>query len=744
MKTNNLVLLTAFALALTLSAGLLFNIQPMIGKMLLPLVGGAPAVWNVAMAFFQISLLTGYLVAHLLGKLPPLGHALGYAALLGLAALLLPITLPAGWQPDPALGPALSVFKVLVISVALPFIALSLSAPTLQRLFAATTHPEATDPYFLYAASNLGSFAGLLLYPLWLESNYAIPAQTGLWRLGYFALMAVALLCILLQHANKSAPVTKSEAVSTRTKITSKTIALWVLLAFIPSSLTLGVTTHITTDIAATPMLWAVTLALYLLTFILAFAQTGAGLRKAALVAAPWLAGLGLALTMAPLHMVLTELGLHLLVFAAVALACHSRLAATRPDASHLTAFYLWLSVGGALGGAFNAFLAPVVFDRLLEYPFVLLAALVLLPVGRTDRNRLFILGILAAAALSYGQGALVNHVTTLTDNRTIALFVLGTMLFISQIGNRWLMACLGLALVFLKVSVSGDVVFSDRDFFGTVSVREDNFSYVSPEGIPATIKIRALDHGTTRHSVQLVDGPTPPIPTFYYSPLSPIAAIIKAVAPNTVIVTGLGAGGLNCFMAPGRHFTFIEIDPLMEQVAREHFDFLSQCTPPTVIIGDGRLKMLEQPEGAFDLIILDAFASDSIPTHLVTQEALAIYLKRLRPGGAMAIHISNRFFNLEPMLAALTKNLGLYARFGESMAMGATREAVFLPTRWVVVAQDEAIITRIESQNPMWRKLQENPAIKAWTDEYSNLLAVMKWHNDAIAIPLPNPTEAR
>jgi spermidine synthase len=235
-----------------------------------------------------------------------------------------------------------------------------------------------------------------------------------------------------------------------------------------------------------------------------------------------------------------------------------------------------------------------------------------------------------------------------------------------------------------------------------------------------------------------------PPIPTFYYSPLSPIAAIIKAVAPNTVIVTGLGAGGLNCFMAPGRHFTFIEIDPLMEQVAREHFDFLSQCTPPTVIIGDGRLKMLEQPEGAFDLIILDAFASDSIPTHLVTQEAFAIYLKHLRPGGAMAIHISNRFFNLEPMLAALTKNLGLYARFGESMTMGATREAVFLPTRWVVVAPDEAIITRIESQNPMWRNLQENPAIKAWTDEYSNLLAVMKWHSDAIAIPLPNPTEAR
>lgn len=747
MKVNNLLLLIAFALALTLSAGLLFNIQPMMGKMLLPRVGGAPAVWNVAMAFFQISLLTGYLIAHALSKFSPRIHALGYIVLLALAALVLPISLPMGWQPDESANPAFSVFLVLILSVALPFIALSLSAPTLQRLFASTTHPDAKDPYFLYVASNLGSFAGLLAYPLWLEPRYDIRAQTEIWQSGYYVLMALAILCILLRQRSATEALTTPPAPQAA-PLAPKQKAFWVLLAFIPSSLTLGVTTHITTDIAATPMLWAATLALYLLTFILAFAQRGEKIRQLAVLLAPWMAVLGLVLTLSPLHLVFTEIALHLALFTVIALACHSLLAKHRPAASQLTSFYLWLSVGGALGGAFNAFVAPLIFSYLTEYPLVLLLALIVIPVERTKHQQMLIGLVLLTAFAAYGQGVLIQHTNGISDNQTIGLFIGATLLLISQTRNRPLMAILGLALIVLKMGLSGDTLYSGRDFFGTVSVHENNFDITDSDGKPTSIRVRSIDHGTTRHGIAIVDGPTPPIPTGYYSPSSPIAQTIRALNPQAVAGIGLGSGAINCHMAQGRHYTFIEIDPLVEQVARTYFDFLSACTPPTILIGDGRLKMAALPDHSFDLIVLDAFSSDSIPTHIVTEEAFALYLTKLRPGGAIALHITSRFFRLEPMLAALAHNLALSAVFGQNTILEATPTTIDFPTRWVVMAPDRATIDKLRHSSPqneaMWRDLQADPAIRAWSDGYSNLISVMKLHPDPIETPLPKAVETR
>ncbi len=721
---NHLTLLS-FASALLLAAGLLFNIQPMVGKMLLPLVGGSPAVWNVAMAFFQISLLLGYLLAHLLSRLPALAHALLYLAALAGASLFLPIALPSGWLPDPNGYIAGEVLQVLFISVAIPFITLSLSAPTLQRLFSTTTHHQATDPYFLYAASNLGSFVGLLIYPFLLEPRLDIPAQTELWRMGYYGLIALVCGSVLLLRVSAQSPAPSASPALTAPPIGWPQRWRWLLLAFIPSSLTLGVTSYITTDVAPTPLLWVATLGLYLLTFILAFARRGEVLREKNLATFHVAGCLALVTYLIPYNFPWLIVGVSLLAFFGIALACHTLLARQRPPATQLTDFYFWLSLGGALGGSFNAFLAPLIFDNLYEYPILLAAGLLaFIPTQpATDIRRrliafLVIFGFLAVMAL-------VTRYYTYEQGQTLLVVLLISVAIIAfRMEENLYRLAVGLMVFscFLLSEVTAPVVQA-RDFFGTLRVLD--------KPVDETTTIRELHHGNTLHGVQILRKNAPTSPAGYYSEFSPISAIFRNLSPHHVAIIGLGTGGINCYAAPSDRFTFIEISSLVADVAKDHFSFITDCPPPELIIGDGRLEMMKLNPG-LDLIVVDAFSSDAIPIHLITREAIQLYLSKLRDGGTLAIHISNRFFRLAPMLAQIGAEMDIPVWHGRSAKYIRSADAINWPSEWLVFTHDKSFIKKLQSpedkpEGQVWFEAQTDPAIHSWTDNYSDLLSVLK-----------------
>ncbi len=569
-----------FALALALAAALLFNVQPMMGKMLLPLVGGAPSVWNVALAFFQSALLLGYLVAHLLTRLPPVWNGIAYLAILLLAATTLPIGLPAGWHPGAGEPVPLTLLGALIISVGSPFVALSLSAPTLQRLFANTSHPRARDPYFLYAASNFGSFTGLLAYPFWLEPHDTLAAQAVLWQKGFFGLIGLVGLALLLQWKNAASPVpdpTTSEASSsgiTPPPLTYGTRVHWALLAFIPSSLTLGVTQYISTDIAASPLLWVTTLGLYLLTFVLAFSSGHATLKRALETTYPLLAALALSLSVFPLRASLEILVLHVLAFGATALACHSRLSALRPPPARLTEYFLWIAIGGALGGAFNAFLAPILFNQFAEYTLVLGLAFVVTRPSLPPAGQATVVALAAVALVRIGLDWLGIALSPLLGNLPYALLLTAITLGLTRVQRYPRVLLAGLTVTLTGFFMLSGGLFTGRDFFGVIRVEER----ILPG---TTTPVRAVFHGTTIHGLQYVDPARRTETTGYYSNHSPISGVFAAYHPESVFIVGLGSGGMNCFAQPGQHFHFVEIDPLMVHVAQTWFSFLRDCPAP-------------------------------------------------------------------------------------------------------------------------------------------------------------------
>lgn len=729
------LIVPVFALAITLSAGLLFNIQPMIGKMLLPLVGGAPAVWNVAMAFFQMALLLGYLVAHLLTRLSPTRHGLVYLGGLLLASTFLPIALPPGWRPDLAGSVPLALLGVLIVTVGLPFVALSLSAPTLQRLFAHTTHPRARDPYFLYAASNLGSFAGLLAYPLWLEAHYSLPEQAALWQTGFTGLIGLVAVALILRGRMAPPATSASESPTIHappSALPRRTYAVWVLLAFIPSSLTLGVTQYVTTDIAATPMLWVATLSLYLLTFVLAFREGKRTVTRHVETAFPFLAALALALTLFPLKASWEALLLHLLAFGATAFACHSRLAASRPAPAHLTAYFFWISVGGALGGAFNAFLAPLLFNQFAEYTLVLGLALAVTRPVLPPGVRSGLVALVLVAMVRFGLD--LAHIADVPGHHNLspALLLTALTLGLLELRKHTRVLLEGLTVVTTGFFLFSTDLFTGRDFFGVIRVKEMALSDTSPP-------FRVIFHGSTIHGLQHTDPARRTQTTGYYSSRSPIAGVFAAYATQNVLIVGLGAGGLNCFARPGQRFHFVEIDPLMVSVAQEWFTFLRDCPPPRITVGDGRLVMeSEAAQGLrYDLIVLDAFSSDSVPTHLLTTEALQTALSLLTPQGVLVVHVSSRFFRLAPLLSATAHALNLAGLRGyvEENDLEAADGPHFSST-WVALARDEADLAPLRQQ-PGWGPLPAAaPDLRPWTDSYSNLWQVLITPGDNAADP--------
>lgn len=725
-KDANSTMLTVavFSFTLFLSASLMFSVQPMAGKMLLPLVGGTPAGWIVAMAFFQVMLLAGYLIAHTLSKFPPQRHGIAYVVALLAGIVFLPVALDhaVGSGSIPEAG---RIFLLLTQALAVPFIALSATSSTLQRLFMNTRHGSSGDPYFLYAASNLGSFAGLLLYPLLVEPQLTLAQQAQYFTGGYALLILLAGTSVWFARGpEKKAAKTPEKG----TAAAGKRQLEWLALAFIPSCLLMGVTTYITSDVISAPLVWILPLALYLLTFVIAFSSKPIVSLRAMEAIQPYIVCLAV--------IVISLLGatwlfswpgvvFYLAVFTLVALACHSRLASLRPlnDGRQLTSFYLMMSVGGALGGVLNAFVFPVVFNRLIEFPLTLLASFMIHKEYKAKSTTgmliagLLLLSILLVNVPSPDIGVDIVEGRKMLLQALCLILAVGLIFFLKKLTPSVL--TLGTLVVFMiaqYVIADGTELLSIRNFYGTVRL------YDKPQLIDGKTEIvRSMRHGSTTHGIQVQsDKELAMTPTAYFTRKGPVGDVFAHFKPKKVAVLGLGIGTMNCYNEPYREFTFFEIDPAVVQVAKDNFTFLSACkskTPPVIKVGDGRLELAKMSE-KFDILFMDAFTSDSIPTHLLTKEALQLYIDSLGPGGVIAINVSNRYFALWDTIATTAATIGLKTEMKADLK--GKRPAYGSPSLWLMISKTGDNKT-LSSRG--WHVVKPQNDIRPWTDEYTSLL---------------------
>lgn len=655
-----------FSLTAFLGASLIFIVQPLVSKLLLPAYGGSAAVWTTSSFFFQVVLLLGYILVHVSVRAGRARQPMVLAALGVIALAFLPLALPGDAVPGGDSSPTGWLIRTLVIMIAAPFLVLSTTGPVLQKWYSWTGAPRAEDPYFLYAASNVGSFIGLFSYPFLVEPFMTLGAQKIAWSAGFALFLALLAVCAL--QLRKSGP----ETIVTMIEGSSETLTLvrqlkWVGLAFLPSALMLAVTTHIATDVASVPLLWVIPLAIYIATMVLAFASTArtTPLPILAIAFLASIAAMGLALAPLLLSSIQTSIVLFVALFF-IAYAGHSLLANDRPSPKHLTRYFVLVSLGGALGGLFNSVLAPLVFNRPVEFPLLLtLVAFLLASVPRLKKWSIVVFTILLA-------------VVSLSE-----------------------------------LNPDDDVLERSRTFYGSYKVldRGEYFTFV---------------HGTTVHGVQSKSEPERPIS--YYVSEGPVGDVFDGRTFDQSTVVGLGIGQLAAYSAPNTKMDFIDIDPEVVRIAKDsgYFTYLADAEGEvTTEAQDGRLAVEELPLKSQDLILLDAFSSDSIPIHLLTEEAIELYASRVKEDGLIVVHISNRVFDLRPPLMAAAEELGLTPMF-----RGARPEEVGevgLPSEWVAFPMGDEEEERLRDLG--WIDLSEDPAspkpIK-WTDDYSSVLSVL------------------
>lgn len=842
-----------FTLALFSSAALIFVLQPLFARMVTPLLGGSPQVWNASMAFFQIALLVGYLYAHLLARVKDLRiQAAIHAVVLVGAWFVLPIHVTGALGAPNSEQPVLWLLGVLTLSVGAPFAAVSATAPPLQAWYARSGRADAHDPYYLYAASNLGSFAGLLAYPILIEPLLGAQAQSAAWSIAYIAVGAMILMSaasVVVARAEPPKPLEHTGAAPTwRQRL------YWIAAAAVPSAMSMGATLHISTDVASAPMLWVIPLALYLGTFVLAFMKNSERITPATLFVHPIAVALMLASYYLASNWVLTA-SLILTSFFFSALICHLALSHSRPSADRLTEFYLYVSLGGVLGGAFAGFLAPVIFNNVYEFPLAMAAACLFRPRMKSDVPRLedaafaaaIAVGVLAVvslrlpmveaiiviAALGAAAGmvaagwsdenkplayrytllavaavhaALVIYVAfaretviartvvegapVLTfgdpwgwllglssfamlifavhgtiqprrDNKRLFDLMLGAMLptvivllLLIVIGARFdnpeavvpmsLLFCglaiflnrgrpivlaaivlTGFAIVFLDDARGARIVTQERTFFGVLRTRLYEIAD------PSTPPLRVLMHGTTLHGAQI---PTPQYsrePLTYYHRRTALGEAISAgleLHTNArLALIGLGTGSTACLMRPNDELTIYEIDPAVVRLSaspQAEFTFVRECQPnAAVVVGDARLRIADAPDGAYDVIVVDAFSSDAIPAHLLTREAIALYLSKLSENGIVVLHLSNRHLALVSEAARVARDLNAPTLYRVSrqfdteprVPYGASAASV------MIVARNPMTLSMLPTTSGEWIDFQAPPG-PGWTDDYINM----------------------
>lgn len=723
-----------FSTTLFLSAFLLFVVEPMIAKMALPILGGAPMVWNTCVVFFQATLLAGYAYACGAARwLDVRRHTLAHTALLLASLAALPVVLPAGAIAPAQASPVPWLLGVLAAAIGIPFLALSTTASVLQHWLSRTRHPSGRDPYFLYASSNLGSLLALAAYPTFIEPALSLRMQARLWATGYAGLVALVGACSLLvwrwtdaRQERPSAPADATERAS-RTEHGWRPLR-WTALAFVPSSLMLAITTFISTDIAAVPLLWVVPLGLYLLTFVLAFGRRREPARSLARVAVPLLFVLLVMLLIAnvrgPLSLVLP---LHLAAFAAAALWCHAELAHTRPEAAHLTGFYFWISLGGMLGGLFNTLAAPLLFSRVAEYPLVIVLGCLLLatPAGWRDGRRILDLAVPLAAGVV--TGALLWWVRARGVSPGLVFAALGVpALAAFRERRRPVRFAMTLAAMLVAGGLVGPggerLLHAERTFFGVYRV------FVDGSG-----RYHGLAHGTTLHGIESLEPARRHEPLTYFHRTGPFGQALEALPQarrsHELAVVGLGAGTLATYARDGQRWTFFEIDPAIERIARTpaYFTFLPDCgSRCRVVIGDARLSLARAEGPRYGVIVPDAFSSDAIPIHLMTDEAVSLYLRRLEEGGALLFHISNAHLDLGPILARLAARHHLIAREQTDRRRAGWPEGKS-ESRWIVMARRRSDLGSLAA-DPRWHPPAAGTSTPLWTDDFSNILSLLSF----------------
>ena len=737
--SRNRLVLAVYTSAIFVSALLLFSVQPLFTKMVLPRLGGSPAVWSVAMVFFQSLLLAGYSYAHFLMQVRNRAIPVAvHLVLLVLALLTLPLSIAAGFGEPPNSGYAFWLLALFAVSIGLPFFALAANNPLLQAWFVRTGHPAGPDPYFLYASSNIGSFLALLSYPVLLEPMFTLRTQNLIWTSGYGLLILLIAGCgaLLLRSPARNPAGMQTE----QTEAPAPPWMLrgrWIFLAAVPSGLLIAVTAHISTDVAAAPLLWVLPLSLYLLTWVLVFQSRPLLPHKWILLAQPAaIAGVVVLLAIGGEQNLLPTLGGHLLCFFVIAMACHGELARTRPASKYLTGFYVALSFGGMLGGLFAGLIAPYTFSWVAEYPILLALAALCRPPGGDERlprwSRWYwpFLAVLAGTliVLSYSTG---KTSLWLEDHRIWvagSVGVLAGLLALPLNASRWkIFATVVVALVLIRVYPADEGrVDTVRSFFGVHKI------VVTPHG-----QYHVLMHGTTIHGAERFqnnDG-TPvtgrPEPITYYHKDGGIGQAITAIrerkgAPLRVAVIGVGSGTLACASEPGETWKFFEIDQSMVDTARDpkYFTYIQNCEPDLKpVIGDARLTFAKEPDGAYDLIIVDAYSSDAIPIHLATEQAMKIYKDKLAPQGAVVMHVSNRHLELASVIVGIADANDLKS-WVYSEDSGRDDEYIFA-TSVVVSAREEADVGKLASSD-QWTETEADEKQRVWTDDYSNVLGAV------------------
>jgi SAM-dependent methyltransferase len=703
-----------FGLTALGASGLLFAVQPMAGKMLLPAFGGTAGVWGACLLFFQVALLVGYGYAHVSTRYLMVREQAMLHALLATTAIwgarpgaMLALAPPTSG----AWGPGLWAFAALATTIGPGFVVLSATSPLLQRWYSR----DGRDPFILYAVSCAGNLAALAAYPLVIEPSTTLGSQKDAWTLGVsLAALATVLCAVASSRRGEDRPEPAAVPVPFRD------LLAWAGLACGPVVWLLALTAHITSELAPMPLLWTIPLGLYLVTYILAFA--GAGERWTAWLAPafPWLAT-ALALVLAAGFAHLAWIPLHLAAFFVASLAAHHRLARRRPDPSRLTTFYLAIGAGGALGSLFVAIVAPWAFDRMVEYPLILFAACLATAVGVG-----FARGDLAIPAAVLATGLALTHAPGLRDSGFGAILLtlgagLGVLAAWRAKSRPWRFAlAIGavLAVGGLAPDPGGEVVLRSRNFFGPLRVLVDR-----EEGV------RRLMHGRTLHGQQSLDPAPREEPSTYFARSGPVGDLFAAMdlGPNArAAVVGLGTGTLACYARPGQRWTFHEIDAAVVQVAEDErfFTYLADArrrgVEVAVVEGDARLRLAEAPDGKLDAIILDAFSSDAVPVHLLSREAIALYRRKLAPGGVLAFNLSSKFLDLPPLIARQAADAGLPCRVRWDLSVPEPDlRAGRRPSIWAVLAD-------LPDLPPTWLAPSPLPGASPWTDDYSDLVSYL------------------
>lgn len=804
-------MLALFSAAIFVSAFLLFMVQPMAAKGILPLLGGSPAVWNTCMVFFQALLLAGYAYAHGLSRLKNRRtQIIIHLVIILAAAAMLPIAVPSGWSPPSEGGENMWLLKLLAVMVGAPFFLLATTGPLVQSWFSATGHKSSSDPYFLYAASNAGSFLGLLGYPLLVEPLLGLRVQGWVWSAGFGVLAPLLIACgvvaarrsaSLADPARLVAPIQSQESLTWRRRL------WWIFLSFVPSSLVIGTTQYLSTDIAAVPLLWVVPLSIYLLTFIIAFSKHDLLPARSLAKILPFVVvAIAVASLLRARHPVSVLIAMHVITLFLGATLCHKRLADDRPHVSRLTEFYLWISVGGVLGGIFNALIAPLAFNDVVEYPLAiglaclarygltsrqssgqipwkyvwtagaiavigsvmlsqampgvvgtglilsvvgaLLVGAVLQVIERmssrqsgtetTRRRAAVVVDVLIAAGvvvlawygtaiverIASGPGAATQYRFWL-DMARIGLPCLLCFLTVRH-ALRFGLAATGLLVAALYITDDGSrVLHQERTFFGVMRVIENRQK-----------TLHVIRHGTTTHGLQLMPEDFRRMPTVYYHHDGPFGDIMYVYKDTPIVqrmaVIGMGAGGIAAYGRPGHTIDFYEIDPAMERIARnpDWFTYLKDSEAQVnVIIGDGRREIARVQDGHYGVIVVDAFSSDSIPLHLITKEAVELYLQKLMPGGVLMFHISNRHIHLDPPLVGIGGSLGL------TVLLCRDEHSENLMTRpwsshWVAMGRTEedlAPVMEPGEDRRLWLMGFPTERTPVWTDDHANVISQFK-----------------